>query len=151
MDKSRLYIGETVAYLLHRKPFLFVDQAEVSEDETQAWGTHQFTLDEPYFAGHFPGEPIVPGVVLMEMLAQTANVLLSHRAKRRVQGFLVGLEEARFNQMVRPPATVTAEVRLLRETPTGGATPGYITSFKASATLDGQRCVRGTVNIYRAD
>lgn len=147
--QARQAVTQTTDYLSHRKPFLFVDRAEIGADGLQAWGMHTFTPQAPCFDGHFPGDPIVPGVVLVEMLAQTANLLLSHRAGHVLKGYLVGVEDARFNHVIRPPAEVTAEVRLLREIPSG-ADGGRIVSFRASAHADGKRCMRGTVNIYTA-
>ncbi|VFR41532.1 3-hydroxyacyl-[acyl-carrier-protein] dehydratase, FabZ form [plant metagenome] len=147
MTQARQAVVQTTDYLSHRKPFLFVDHAEIGADGMQAWGVHAFTPDAPCFDGHFPGDPIVPGVVLVEMLAQTANLLLSHRAGRALKGYLVGVEDARFNHVVRPPADVMAEVRLLREVPSG-AEGGRIVTFRASAHAGGKRCMRGTVNIY---
>jgi 3-hydroxyacyl-[acyl-carrier-protein] dehydratase len=139
--ERRIPAGDVRALLRHRPPFLFVDRAEIGEDGTRAWGTHVFSADEAYFEGHFPDEPVVPGVVLLELIAQTANVLLSHRAGRRVNGYLVGVDDARFNRPVRPGDTVVAEVRL------GGLRAERIVGFRASVLLDGRRCMRASVGI----
>lgn len=135
-------------YLSHREPFLFVDDGEISADRTRARARRTFAADEPYFAGHFPGDPLVPGVILLELAAQTANLLLSHRAGRVIQGYLVGVQEAKFNAPVRPDQTVVADVRLDRETASGNDAGG-ITVFKASIYLEQRRCMRATVQIYQ--
>lgn len=139
--ERRIPAGDVRALLRHRPPFLFVDRAEIGADGTRAWGMHAFRAGEAYFEGHFPDEPIVPGVVLLEFVAQTANLLLSHRAGRRVNGYLVGVDEARFNRSVRPGDTVVADVRL------GDARAERVVGFKASVLLDGRRCMRASVNI----
>lgn len=143
--ERRVPVGDVQALLRHRAPFLFVDSAEVGEDGRRAWGMHAFTADEAYFMGHFPDDPIVPGVILLEFVAQTANVLLSHRAGRQVSGYLVGVDEARFNRTVRPGQTVVAEVRL------DDMRAERIVGFKASILLGGQRCMRASVNIHPGD
>jgi 3-hydroxyacyl-[acyl-carrier-protein] dehydratase len=150
MTEGRIVIEDMHALLRHRAPFLFVDEGEVSADGTRAWGRRTFTADEAFFEGHFPGDPIVPGVVLLEFVAQTANFLMSHRAGRMVQGYLVGVDEARFNISVRPGQTVVSDVRFARD-PSSETEAGAerIVGFKASVLLDGKRCVRAAVNIYQ--
>lgn len=150
MTEGRIPVEDMHELLRHRAPFLFVDSGEVSADGTRAWGRRTFTGDEAYFAGHFPGDPIVPGVILLEFVAQTANFLLSHRAGRMVQGYLVGVDEARFNVSVRPGQTVVSDVRFARDpSPDGDPGAERIMGFKASVFLEGKRCVRASVNIYQ--
>lgn len=152
MTESQIAVGDMNAHLRHRPPFLFVDSGEISADQTRAWGRHTFAAEEAYFAGHFPDDPIVPGVILLELVAQTANVLLSHRAGRAVQGYLVGVDEAKFNISVRPGQTVVADVKFARDpSPGGDARAERIIGFKASAFLEGRRCMRALVNIYQGD
>lgn len=150
MPETPFTIERADGYLAHRRPFLFVDHGEISADGTKARASHTFTADEPYFAGHFPGDPIVPGVILLELIAQTANLLLSHRAGRMIQGYLVGVEDAKFNTPVRPDRTVTAQVQYTRELTAGGETQaGRIVAFKGTAYLEQRRCMRATVHIYQ--
>lgn len=145
-----LVIEHAQRHLAHRAPFLFVDRAEIGADATWIRARHTFHVDEPYFAGHFPDDPIVPGVVLIELVAQTANVLLSHRAGRMIKGYLVGVDEVKFNASVRPNQTVTAHVQLAREIAAGDEpSPGSIIAFKATAYLEQRRCMRAAVQIYR--
>lgn len=144
------FVESTRNYLPHRVPFLFVEQAEIVGDATSARARHTFAADEPYFAGHFPDDPIVPGVILLEFVAQTANVLLSHRAGRPVKAYLVGLEDVKFNASVRPNQTVTAHVQLVREISGASGSPaGSIFAFKTAAYLEQRRCMRATVQIYQ--
>ncbi|MFL6713406.1 MAG: 3-hydroxyacyl-ACP dehydratase FabZ family protein, partial [Sulfurifustis sp.] len=96
ISEPALIVEHVQNHLPHRVPFLFVDQAEISTDAMSARARHTFALEEPYFAGHFPDDPIVPGVILLEFVAQTANVLLSHRAGRMIKGYLVGVDEVKF-------------------------------------------------------
>lgn len=150
MSEPALIVEDARNHLPHRVPFLFVDRAEIGADAKSARARHTFAADEPYFAGHFPGDPIVPGVILIEFVAQTANVLLSHRAGRMIQGYLVGVDEAKFNTSVRPNQTVTAHVEFAREISAGsGPSAGNIIAFKATAYIEQRRCMRATVQIYQ--
>ncbi len=151
MDESRLIIESTRGLLAHREPFLFVDRSEISADECSAWGRRYFSADEPFFRGHFPGNPIVPGVIILELAAQTANLLLSYRAGRQVDGQLVAVEDARFNLAVRPNQTAAVHIQFARQLPSpGGIEIGRIIGFKATGYVENQRCMRATVSIYVA-
>ena len=142
-------VDDMSAYLQHRPPFLFVDKGGFNREKTRAWARHRFLPEETYFGGHFPSDPIVPGVILLEFAAQTANFLLSARAGELVQGYLVGVDEARFNRSVRPGEVVSSEVRFARP---DAAKPGravdLIVGFKASIFAGQKRCARTSINIY---
>ena len=96
--------------LPHRAPFLFLDRI-VAHDDTRVIGERTFPADEPFFAGHFPGNPIVPGVILVEGLAQT----LAWLALTRTVGgtvLLTGVDGCRIRRPVRPGDTVTYRVEV---------------------------------------
>ena len=98
--------------LPHRAPFLYMDRClECSEAEILAEQT--FAPDEPFFKGHFPDFPVVPGVLLIESLAQTlAYLALLQHPDRRV--FLAGVDKARFRRPVRPGERILLEVKVER-------------------------------------
>lgn len=98
--------------LRQRPPFLFVNAYRPLDDGAGIEATFRFHGDEPYFDGHFPGEPVVPGVLLVEAMAQAARVALAWRYDRVLPGYLASVEKARFNKPVRPPEEVRLIARL---------------------------------------
>lgn len=107
---------EILATIPHRPPFLFID--EIKEVRTDgAVCTRTFRADEPFYSGHYPGNPITPGVLLCESVFQTAAIYLTK--KLQAEGVtsadktpvLCRIEEAKFKGMVKPGDTVTIEVK----------------------------------------
>lgn len=101
--------------LPHREPMLLLDDAEKREEEAVAHYTVKG--DEFFLKGHFPDAPIVPGVILCEILAQSACVLLDGKIPRGSLPVYTGLNNARFRSPVRPGDTVEAKCRIKRAKP----------------------------------
>jgi 3-hydroxyacyl-[acyl-carrier-protein] dehydratase len=131
-------LPDVTAVLPHRPPFLFVDRI-IEISESKVVGVRTFREDEQFFKGHFPDHPVVPGVLLMEGLAQTMGYYaLLQRKVERV--FLVGIDRARFRSMVEPGKEVTYEVTIGEErfgTLTGKGKVSVGTQRIAEATLMG--------------
>lgn len=92
--------GEIMRILPHREPMLLIDEAILQQDGT-AFGSYTVRGDEWFLQGHFPGRPVVPGVILCEMMAQTCCVLLSGRLADGLP-FFAGMEKVRFLRPVLP-------------------------------------------------
>lgn len=99
----------------HRYPFLLVDKVEVIEEDKLAVGTKMVTINEHFFQGHFPDHPIMPGVLIMEALAQTACVmLLSKGGYENKIAYFMGIEEAKFRSPVFPGNALKLHIEILR-------------------------------------
>ena len=104
-----------VSVLPHRHPFLFVDRLLEFEEGKRAVGLKLASFGEPYFTGHFPSDPVMPGVLQIEALAQVATILivLSIPGLDSKRPAFVGIETARFRAAVRPGDVLRLEVELL--------------------------------------
>jgi beta-hydroxyacyl-ACP dehydratase FabZ len=99
--------------LPHRPPFLFVDEvSEVSDDWILA--KREIRNDEYFFAGHFPGEPIMPGVLIVEAIAQAGGVMLLRNRRNAIPLFMA-IDKVRFRKVVKPGDTLILEARLLQD------------------------------------
>jgi 3-hydroxyacyl-[acyl-carrier-protein] dehydratase len=122
--------------LPHRYPFLLVDRIlEVGEDF--AVGIKNVTQNEPFFPGHFPGRPLMPGVLIVEALAQVGAVALLSRPENRGKlALFAGLDKVRFKRPVRPGDVLSMRVTLERMR-------GPIGRGRGVATVDGQLVAEG--------
>jgi len=98
--------------LPQRYPFLLVDRV-LSLDERHVRALKNVSINEPFFAGHFPGEPLMPAALILEGMAQTAGLLCQQNAPRRL-GYLVGVDTARFRRHVVPGDQLVYEGTLVR-------------------------------------
>ncbi|MEL7462590.1 MAG: 3-hydroxyacyl-ACP dehydratase FabZ [Pseudomonadota bacterium] len=101
----------------HRYPFLLIDRVEDIVDNESAVGVKNVTANEPHFQGHFPEKPVMPGVLIVEAMAQTAGVLVVETLDMIDQGLLVyfmTLDKTRFRRIVAPGDQLKLHVKILR-------------------------------------
>ena len=106
---------EIMDILPHRQPFLLIDTVEELEPGVRAVAAKNVTFNEPYFAGHFPGNPVMPGVLIVEALAQTGAVaILSQPEWKGKTAYFAGIDKARFKQKVVPGDVLTLETEIIK-------------------------------------
>ena len=134
LDRARIE-----AILPHRDPFLLIDEVLELEPGARVVARKRVREDEWYLAGHFPGDPIMPGVLMVEALAQTGAVaVLAEEQNRGKLALFAGIDDVRFKRIVRPGDELTLSCEL-------EAVRGPIGRGKVRATVDSELAVRGTL------
>ena len=127
---------EIMEIIPHRQPFLLIDTIEELEPGKRAVGKKCVTYNEPFFAGHFPGEPVMPGVLIVEDLAQTGAVaILSQPDFKGKTAYFGAINNARFKQKVVPGDVLMLELEIVRQ-------KGPIGIGTAKATVNGKVAVQ---------
>lgn len=130
-----LGIKEIQEIIPHRHPFLLIDCIEELEPGVRAVGYKAVTYDEPYFAGHFPKEPVMPGVLILEALAQTGAVsILSVGENKGKTAYFGGMDRVKFKKKVVPGDRLRLECEIIKQ-------KGPVGVGKATATVDGKIAV----------
>jgi 3-hydroxyacyl-[acyl-carrier-protein] dehydratase len=144
--ETLLDITQIQAILPHRYPFLLVDRIVDYEPGKRVVGVKNVTLNEPFFAGHFPGAPVMPGVLIVEAMAQTAGVMmlasLPDRETKLV--FFTGIDGAKFRRPVVPGDQLRLELTVLK------LRPRYI-KLRGEAYVDGQLVAEAQISSALVD
>ena len=120
----------------HRYPFLLVDKVVDINGTQSGKGIKNVTMNEPHFTGHFPGNPVMPGVLIIEAMAQTAGVMVGAgmgMADKNLQVYFMAIDGVKFRRMVKPGDVLEMQVETTRGKP--GA---KVWKFKGVATVDGE-------------
>ena len=127
-------IGEVLRRIPHRYPFLLVDRAEDYRAFQSIVGVKCVSVNEPFFQGHFPDNPVMPGVLIIEALGQTGGVLMSKSLNADVTGktiFFASVDNCRFRAPVRPGDVIRMHVDVLRHR-------GDVFKFRGRAFVEGR-------------
>ena len=136
-----LEAADIMRILPHRYPFLLVDRVVELEPGRRAVALKQITANEPQFTGHFPGRPIMPGVLMVEALAQTAGIaVLTLDEYRGKLGLFAGIDDCRFKRLVVPGDTLRLEVTVEK-------LRGMFGRVRGSASVEGEPAVEATLSI----
>jgi len=138
--KKTLNINEIKEYLPHRYPMLLVDRVLDWEDGKTITAIKNVTANEEFFNGHFPNKPVMPGVLMIEALAQTAALLsfltMGQKPDDKTIVYFLGIDGARFKRPVEPGDQLKMEVEILK-------VARGIWKYKAKGTVDGQLALEG--------
>ena len=111
-------VREIMQIMPHRYPFLLVDRIESLKEGEEIVGIKNVSINEPFFAGHFPGNPIMPGVLIIEAMAQVGGVLAFHSSPKEWAGSLVyfmGIDKVRFRKPVVPGDQLRLKLTTIRQ------------------------------------
>jgi 3-hydroxyacyl-[acyl-carrier-protein] dehydratase len=117
LSATEIGIDEVMRRIPHRPPFLLIDRAEDYRENQSIVGIKSVTINEPYFVGHFPGRPVMPGVLIIEAIAQTGGVLMSKSMDVDVENkgiMFISVDNCRFRHPVRPGDQLRMPVEVLR-------------------------------------
>ena len=141
VDAARV---DHLARLPHGAAFRFVSRVTEVREEELAEGVWAVTGDEPFFAGHFPGRPIVPGVLLAEALAQISGLACAGTGAKEGGGGMLAHVDVRFNQPIVPPAEIVLRSKLTRSM-------GALQQFEVEAAVGGVVAASGSIALHRTD
>lgn len=137
-----LNINEIKEIIPHRAPFLLLDRVDELEVGVSATATKNVTFNEYFFQGHFPQEPVMPGVLIIEALAQTGAVaILSKEENKGKIAYFAGIDKAKFKKKVIPGDVLTLEVKIIRE-------KGPLGIGSAIARVDGKIAVKCELQFF---
>ena len=135
--KMMIDINQIMAYLPHRYPFLLVDRVLNLDIGKKITALKNVTINEPFLNGHFPGNPVMPGVLIVEALAQTGGILSLHseglslgNGSSDQKVYFLGIDKARFRKMVLPGDSLILEVEITQNR-------GNIWKYHGEAKVDG--------------
>ena len=140
LDSQTLNIGQIMEYLPHRYPFLLIDRVVEMERSKRIVAIKNVTINEPFFNGHFPGYPIMPGVLVVEAMAQAGCILLLSEIPDRARKLVVftGIDGAKFRRAITPGDQLRIEVDVLSFRPRAGRMEG-------KAYVDGKLACEATL------
>ncbi len=133
-------IQEILEFLPHRYPFLLIDRIVEFEPTKRLVAIKNVTINEPFFQGHFPGYPIMPGVLVVEAMAQAGGIIMMAEMPDRNEKLVVftGIERAKFRRPVTPGDQIRIEVEVLSFRPARAG-------FRAGALVDGKLACEATL------
>jgi 3-hydroxymyristoyl/3-hydroxydecanoyl-(acyl carrier protein) dehydratases len=135
---------EIKKYIPHREPFLLVDEAGIIEEHKYLIGLRKFTGEEDFFRGHFPTHPVVPGVIILEIMSQAgAAIIMQDPSMSGKVGFMISIDFAKFRKQVNPGDLLKIPIQIIRE--------GKLTKIYAEAYTQNGLCTEAQLNFLLGD
>lgn len=133
MKQERIDINEIMSIIPHRYPFLLVDRVTDIKHKESIIGIKNVTANEPQFTGHFPSRPVMPGVLIIEAMAQLSAVLVAKSMESTAdkEVFFMSIDESKFRKVVEPGDTLIMYANIIQNR-------GPVWKFKARAEVDGK-------------
>ena len=146
MTRMSVYTAKEIMEIIpHRHPFMLIDTIEELDQGVRALGKKCVSFNEPYFAGHFPGNPVMPGVLIIEALAQVGAVaILGLPEWKGKTAYFVGIDKCRFKQKVHPGDVLMLETQIIK-------VKGPIGVGEATATVDGKVAAKAELTFAIGD
>ena len=138
--KVQIEVGEILNYLPHRYPFLLIDRVVEFESGVRILGLKNVTMNEPFFQGHFPGHPIMPGVLILEAMAQAGGLLLMDTVEDPTEKlvYFMSADKVKWRKPVVPGDQLMFEVHLVQSRPN-------ICKMKGVGRVDGEVVAEATL------
>ncbi|MGE0753965.1 MAG: 3-hydroxyacyl-ACP dehydratase FabZ [Alphaproteobacteria bacterium] len=146
-ERLNISIERIMEMIPHRYPFLMIDKVTDMEPGEHAIGIKNVSINEPFFMGHFPEKPVMPGVLIIEAMAQTSAVLVVHTLGKNAEGKLVyfmSVDEARFRRPVGPGDTLNIHVDKLQSR-------RNVWKFKCAAFVEEQKVAEAVISAMIVD
>ena len=135
-SQTKFDINDIIKVLPHRYPFILIDRIEITEPGERLIALKNMTINEPFFQGHFPGQPVMPGVLIVEGFGQAAAALTAHGLDKSTYEnklvFLMSVEKARFRNPVIPNCKLELKIEAIRS-------HGRVWKYKGDAFVEGKR------------
>ena len=138
-NKKNFNINEIIEILPHRYPFILIDKIQINKPGISLTAIKNTTINEPFFQGHFPGQPIMPGVLSLEMMAQAGSFLMLNQVDDPLTKnmFFTTVEKAKFKKPIIPGDQLTVNVDLIKK-------KLNLCKFHGRCNIDGALAVEGT-------
>jgi 3-hydroxyacyl-[acyl-carrier-protein] dehydratase len=137
--------------LRQTSPFRFVDEVSFCEDDGLIRSVRLYMGDEEFFVGHFPGDPIVPGVILVESMAQSCRAWLNSQIGAKAEGFIASIDRAKFIKPVRPGDVVIIESKPLNEISELNKGDSRFCRFSCVSKSGGENVAKASLTLFQSN
>tara|TARA_B100001250_G_scaffold373711_1_gene360011 strand:+ start:644 stop:1108 length:465 start_codon:yes stop_codon:yes gene_type:complete len=146
LKKNKYNIQDIIKILPHRYPFILIDRIDEVKPGEYVNAIKNVTINEPYFQGHFPGQPVMPGVLSLESIAQTTAFLMLHELDDPLKKnmFISGVDDVRFRRLITPGDTLNINIRLKSKKLT-------LYKFEGIIKIDNQLAVKAIITSNLVD